>query len=99
MTKRTLSDQETQLVRPIANIAEFWTHWHISLSKWLTDYVYIPLGGSRPPASVPGRIVSTLATFVAVNAGWAFFCMDLHTALFSFGVFWEWPDGQALVVS
>lgn len=29
------------------NIAEFWRHWHISLSSWITDYVYIPLGGSR----------------------------------------------------
>ena len=29
------------------NIAEFWERWHISLSSWLRDYVYIPLGGSR----------------------------------------------------
>lgn len=30
-----------------ANIREFWERWHISLSGWLRDYVYIPLGGSR----------------------------------------------------
>jgi D-alanyl-lipoteichoic acid acyltransferase DltB (MBOAT superfamily) len=29
------------------NIAEFWHRWHISLSTWFRDYVYIPLGGSR----------------------------------------------------
>ena len=29
------------------NIAQFWRHWHVSLSSWLTDYVFIPLGGSR----------------------------------------------------
>lgn len=29
------------------NITEFWRRWHITLSKWLQDYVYIPLGGSR----------------------------------------------------
>jgi alginate O-acetyltransferase complex protein AlgI len=29
------------------NISEFWTRWHISLSTWFRDYVYIPLGGSR----------------------------------------------------
>ena len=29
------------------NIYEFWNRWHISLSSWLKDYVYIPLGGSR----------------------------------------------------
>ena len=30
-----------------ANPQEFWSRWHISLSKWLQDYLYIPLGGSR----------------------------------------------------
>jgi alginate O-acetyltransferase complex protein AlgI len=30
-----------------ANIAEFWRRWHISLSTWLRDYIFIPLGGSR----------------------------------------------------
>ncbi len=30
-----------------ANIVEFWRRWHISLSTWLRDYVYIPLGGSK----------------------------------------------------
>ncbi len=30
-----------------ANIREFWRRWHISLTRWFTDYVYIPLGGSK----------------------------------------------------
>ncbi len=30
-----------------ANPTEFWHRWHISLSTWLRDYVYIPLGGNR----------------------------------------------------
>ncbi len=30
-----------------ANVAEFWRRWHISLSSWLRDYLFIPLGGSR----------------------------------------------------
>ena len=30
-----------------ASVREYWSRWHISLSKWLKDYVYIPLGGSR----------------------------------------------------
>jgi len=30
-----------------ANIGDFWRRWHISLSRWLKDYLYIPLGGSR----------------------------------------------------
>lgn len=31
------------------NIADFWHRWHISLSSWLRDYLYIPLGGNRGP--------------------------------------------------
>lgn len=30
-----------------ANISDFWKRWHISLSRWLRDYLYIPLGGNR----------------------------------------------------
>jgi D-alanyl-lipoteichoic acid acyltransferase DltB (MBOAT superfamily) len=30
-----------------ANVSEFWQRWHISLSTWLRDYLYIPMGGSR----------------------------------------------------
>ena len=33
-----------------ASISEFWKRWHISLSSWFRDYVYIPLGGSRHSA-------------------------------------------------
>lgn len=30
-----------------ANIRAFWDKWHISLSTWIRDYIYIPLGGSK----------------------------------------------------
>lgn len=43
-----------------ATIRELWDRWHISLSRWLKDYVYIPLGGSRcSPARRDGNIVAT----------------------------------------
>jgi alginate O-acetyltransferase complex protein AlgI len=118
-----------------SNISDFWRHWHISLSTWLFDYVYIPLGGSRVrPARVYLNLVITMLlsgiwhgaamnflvwglwrryafgasiverlshgfscgtvrslvchllvdTFVFVNLGWAFFCMDLKTSIFFF---------------
>ncbi|MCR4740636.1 MAG: MBOAT family protein [Lachnospiraceae bacterium] len=39
-----------------SSITEFWRRWHISLSSWFRDYVYIPLGGSR--VSVPRNILN-----------------------------------------
>lgn len=33
-----------------ASVSEFWTRWHISLSSWLRDYLYVPLGGNRKGA-------------------------------------------------
>ncbi len=44
------------------SIAEFWRRWHISLSSWFKDYLYIPLGGSR--CSKIKRIRNMMVTFV-----------------------------------
>lgn len=44
------------------NITDFWRRWHISLSTWLLDYVYIPLGGSR--VSIPRIYANLLVTIV-----------------------------------
>ena len=56
------------------NLREFWRRWHITLSRWLRDYVYIPLGGSREGVAV--YIWATLATMGLCGlwhgAGWTF---------------------------
>ncbi len=49
------------------NIKEFWRRWHISLSSWLRDYIYIPLGGSR--CSKIRKAINVLITF-AVSGLW-----------------------------
>ena len=55
-------------------IKEFWSRWHISLSSWLRDYIYIPLGGNR--VSAVRRGVNVLAVFLISGlwhgAGWTF---------------------------
>lgn len=123
-----------------SNISEFWKHWHMSLYRWLVDYIFIPLGGSRTTTHrVYINILITMflsglwhgaglnfivwglwhgmllvgyrlwskwrdrhpllqsnrfatirktgawaCTFLLVNLGWAFFCMDLPTCRFFF---------------
>lgn len=56
------------------NLRDFWRRWHITLSRWLRDYVYIPLGGSREGVAV--YIWATLATMGLCGlwhgAGWTF---------------------------
>ena len=44
------------------SITEFWRRWHISLSRWFRDYVYIPLGGSR--VSVPRHILNMAVVWI-----------------------------------
>jgi len=69
------------------SIQDFWRRWHITLSRFLRDYVYIPLGGNRKGNF---RIYSNLmATFIIAGiwhgAGWTF-------------VFWGFLHGIALVI-
>ncbi|RXJ96544.1 membrane-bound O-acyltransferase family protein [Arcobacter sp. AHV-9/2010] len=69
------------------NIQDFWRRWHITLSRFLRDYVYIPLGGNKKGSF---RTYSNLlATFVIGGlwhgAGWTF-------------IFWGFLHGMALVI-
>jgi len=47
------------------NVAEFWKRWHISLSTWLRDYLYIPLGGNRG-GSIASYILIAIILFIFV---------------------------------
>jgi alginate O-acetyltransferase complex protein AlgI len=68
-------------------VQEFWRRWHISLSSWFRDYVYVPLGGSRvPPAKMYRNLVLVF-----------FLCGLWHGASWNF-VVWGLFHGTFLVI-
>ncbi|MDC1486583.1 MBOAT family protein, partial [Flavobacteriales bacterium] len=67
------------------DIAEFWRRWHISLSTWFRDYLYIPLGGSRVGKwkAVRNVFIIFLVSGFWHGANWTFIVWGgIHAALF-----------------
>ena len=66
------------------DIAEFWRRWHISLSTWFRDYLYIPLGGSKGGTSM--KVRNTFIIFIVSGfwhgANWTFIVWGLLNAIF-----------------
>ncbi|WP_420602945.1 MBOAT family O-acyltransferase [Flagellimonas sp.] len=66
------------------DIAEFWRRWHISLSTWFRDYLYIPLGGSRGGTSM--KIRNTFIIFIVSGfwhgANWTFIVWGALNAIY-----------------
>ncbi len=66
------------------DIAEFWRRWHISLSTWFRDYLYIPLGGSKGGMGM--KIRNTFIIFLVSGfwhgANWTFIAWGFLNALF-----------------
>ncbi len=50
-----------------SNISNFWDRWHISLSRWIKDYLFVPLGGSRQSLF---RVLFTLMLVMAISGAW-----------------------------
>lgn len=65
------------------DIAEFWRRWHISLTTWFRDYVYIPLGGSRCSKIKVARntMVIFLLSGLWHGANWTFIVWGMYHAL------------------
>ena len=82
-------DLMTNFCRPYfaSSISEFWTRWHISLSTWFKDYVYIPLGGNRV---VKWRWLFNLFITFLISGLW-------HGANWTF-VFWGALNGCYLIL-
>jgi alginate O-acetyltransferase complex protein AlgI len=69
-----------------SSLGEFWRRWHISLSTWFRDYVFIPLGGSR---TTPARHAGAIMTTFLLSGLW-------HGAAWTF-VVWGGLHGAALL--
>jgi len=67
------------------SIAEFWRGWHITLSSWVRDYVYIPLGGARPQGMIHQAAISLLTMGLVGlwhGANWTYVIWGLQHGLF-----------------
>ena len=65
-----------------ASVTEFWRRWHMTLSRWFRDYVYIPLGGNRKGMEKQLRniLIVWLLTGFWHGAAWNFLCWGLYFA-------------------
>lgn len=78
---------------------EFWRRWHITLSQWFRDYVYVPLGGARSRWATLNVLVVFLVSGVWHGAGWNFVLWGLlHGAALLFDrkcqlARWRWGLG------
>jgi alginate O-acetyltransferase complex protein AlgI len=70
-----------------ASLSEFWTRWHISLSSWLRDYLYIPLGGNRG-----GKLATYRNLLLTMTLGGFW-----HGASWTF-LLWGFYHGMLLVI-
>ena len=65
------------------SVTEFWRRWHISLSAWFREYVYIPLGGNRrgPARQILNLLIVWALTGLWHGASWNFVLWGLYYAL------------------
>jgi len=106
-------DLSTNFIRPYAarSVRDFWRRWHVTLSTWFRDYLYVPLGGSR--VRLPRQCLNLMVVFLVSGlwhgASWTFVLWGgFHGVLLVAAVLWqrlreregwargEGPLGQAL---
>ena len=69
------------------SMTDFWRRWHITLSRWFRDYVYIPLGGNRKGAFRTGinKLIVFLLTGLWHGANWTFVVWGAYNGAFLLG--------------
>jgi len=76
------------------SIADFWKRWHISLTNWFRDYVYIPLGGNRVEVSkhMSNLLIIWLLTGLWHGAAWNFIFWGLYYGAIAVAEKYFWGD-------
>ena len=80
-----------------ASVTEFWRRWHISLSSWFKEYLYIPLGGNRKGMfrTCLNKIIVFFCTGLWHGANWTFLVWGLYYAVFMIAERLQWiPTGK-----
>lgn len=75
------------------SITEFWRRWHISLSSWFRDYIYIPLGGSRTGNVYCNIFIVFLITGIWHGSQWNFVVWGLWNGCFNMAEKWIGTKG------
>ena len=81
-----------------SSLKDFWRRWHISLSTWFMDYVYIPLGGNRCRAlrHAYNLLVTFLLSGMWHGANWTFIIWGaIHGAVLAFAAIWQHGSSAA----
>jgi D-alanyl-lipoteichoic acid acyltransferase DltB (MBOAT superfamily) len=75
-----------------SNLGEFWKRWHISLSSWLKDYLYIPMGGNRNASTftwISGGVFLLFLILLAPSFGWIL--IGSGALLLALALIWTFP--------
>ena len=82
------------------NTQQFWRRWHMTLSRWLRDYLYIPLGGNRNASAGTFIIIAAVAVFGSFLSGswWVAFGVAVLAA--GIGIWaWKKPEDRKLITT
>jgi len=70
------------------HVGEFWKRWHISLSTWLKDYLYIPMGGNRSASAFTYLSVVFIFVVLILGRGWNLTNFAFMSSILLFFLFW-----------
>ena len=82
------------------NTQQFWRRWHMSLSRWLRDYLYIPLGGNRNATPATFVIILAVAVFGSFLSGSWWVAFGVFVVAAGIGL-WAWlrPGDRKLITT